>query len=142
MGCDIHFFSEVKLADGQWHCYGSPSIDRYYSLFCKMAGVRCRDGIVPISGPRGLPADCSAVVKWASDDYGSDGHSHSYLTAIEIVDLEDWWKETHKDQEWPATFPEHQWGHLCGSSWGSFVRHPDERPEGLLDVRFVFWFDN
>ena len=143
MGCDIHFFSEVKLADGQWYCYGSPDLSRNYALFGKMAGVRCPANIMPIAEPRGLPDDCSVVVRWASDDYGEDGHSHSYLTASEIAELEDWWREKYKDAPgMRAHFPEIEWGYLNGNSWGGFMRWPSEAPDGLMDVRFVFWFDN
>ena len=68
---------------------------RNYSEFAILADVRngygfagcdTGDAIEPIDMPRGLPIDVSDEVKWESDDYGCDGHSHSWLTAKDIKD--------------------------------------------------------
>ena len=139
MGCDIHMHTEVKL-NGQWECFGSPNVSRNYQLFGKMAGVRGVE--TSIADPKGLPKDCSTVVKFCADYWGSGGHSHSYLIATEIVELEKWWDEEYKDAGWPQRYPESQWGYLLGNSWGGFIKYPEDRPEGIEDVRFVFWFDN
>lgn len=48
------------------------------------AGVNTGRGFIPIDEPRGLPNDVTEEVKKMSDDYGSDGHSHSYFTVREI----------------------------------------------------------
>lgn len=135
MGCDIHLHTEIKL-NGEWYGYGAPNILRSYKLFGKMAGVRS-DEVEPISMPKGLPDDCSKVVKFASDKMGIDGHSHSYLTADEILELEDWYAREFND-----IFPERQWGYFFGNSWGGFSKYPQDNPEGVEDVRFTFWFDN
>lgn len=50
------------------------------------AGVDTGDAIKPISMPKGLPEDISEQVLLEAKQWGSDGHSHSYLTAKEIAD--------------------------------------------------------
>lgn len=107
MGCDIHLFTEKKITvDGKkkWHCCDHFKYNEYfdnteyekemsvvpiydgrdYELFTALANVRERDGIAVISEPRGLPDDVTDVVKKESDDWGIDGHSHSWLTAREL----------------------------------------------------------
>lgn len=65
--------------------------DRDYEVFTVLAGVRqYNDKNVPISQPRGLPHDVSAIVKEESERCGADGHSHSYLT---FAELEEYAKE-------------------------------------------------
>jgi hypothetical protein len=109
-----------------------------------MAGVRSRYGIEPISTPKGLPVDISLVANLCSDSMGSNGHSHSWLSAEEIVELSNWIDE----QKWP---PQKGWGHLDedeifgyleGNSFSGFIKYPESRPKHFDDVRFVFWFDN
>ena len=142
MGCDIHLVTEVKVG-GTWYAWGQPNVDRNYRLFAKMAGVRSYDdSIKPIAEPRGLPKDCSVMTKVWAAHWGEDGHSHSYLTAPEILELEEWWNELYKDRGYPQAWPEKQWGYFFSNSWGGFTRYPGERPQEIQDVRFVFWFDN
>lgn len=113
MGCDIHLFTEVKktingtemwINSDSWEInpyyrYGTDEdrkhereLDhksiyrgRNYELFGILADVR-GDGNPVISDPKGLPEDVSDVVKDESDRWGSDGHSHSYLTLRELVE--------------------------------------------------------
>ena len=144
MGCDIHMHTEVKV-NGQWYCYGSPSVDRYL-LFALMAGVRNNWDLKPISEPKGMPDDASIVVKLSRKAYGSDGHSDSYLTAAEISELADRWpeacKEHHGSYDHNDDLEWNFFGYLDGNSWGGFTKYPDDRPKWVEDVRFVFWFDN
>lgn len=91
MGCDIHVFAE-RLIDNKWEIIKSNidyndyqwSISRNYVLFGYLAGVRYP--CYPISFPKGVPNDCSKEFKQISDDYSSDGHSHSFLSAKELLD--------------------------------------------------------
>jgi len=71
---------------------------RNYNLFGFLANVRNGFGfagvdtgneIKPISLPKGLPKDVSDYIKKQSDDWGVDGHSHSWLT-IEELEKADW----------------------------------------------------
>lgn len=65
--------------------------DRNYALFGILAGVRNSDEASSISNPRGLPLDVSIEVKNDSDNYGIDGHSHSWVTLQELIDFQ--WNE-------------------------------------------------
>ena len=110
MGCDIHCHVEKRGSTGSWQKIGgfvsdhydpnneffsgdqyrnsdSPIEARNYFLFSILAGVRS-DGksIKPISEPKGLPDDASAEVKADSDEWGGDGHSHSWLTVKDLME--------------------------------------------------------
>jgi hypothetical protein len=140
MGCDIHLHTEVKI-NGVWHHYGTPSVDRNYQLFAKMAGVRGDER--PIAEPRGLPSDATELTKYDCRQWDRDGHTHSYLTAEEIYQLMEWGKaQGFYGKPLPAFWEGNQFGWLFGNDWSGFTKYPDKRRPGLEDVRFVFWFDN
>ena len=147
MGCDIHGFLEVKI-DGTWHVYGNPKIARDYYLFAQLAGVRNYDNITPISVPRGLPEDCSVVVQKESDRWADDGHSHSWVTMAELATVVGD-KERRQKSSLGTDCPLYyggwdywEFGYLCGNSPWNYVKYPEDFPEYIQDVRFVFWFDN
>lgn len=148
MGCDIHLHIEIRV-NGIWHHYAAPYVQRWYALFERMAGVR-GDVHNAIAPPRGLPDDATVVTKLASDDMGSDGHSHSWLSSAEVVVLDDWLGEQEEKlkPEWPGYNLEHAILHtyLFENGFAGFVRYPKDgkrvRALGLADFRFVFWFDN
>ena len=96
MGCDIHIFLERKNNKNRWidsmiyenSVYGEgfkPLSDygRDYTLFATLAGVR---GDNPIKYPKGIPEDCSPEYRKLCEDWGDDGHSHSYFTLRELLD--------------------------------------------------------
>lgn len=96
MGCDIHIFLERKNNKNRWvdsmiygnDVYGEglkPLSDywRDYTLFATLAGVR---GDNPIEVPKGIPEDCSPEYRKLCEDWGDDGHSHSYFTLRELID--------------------------------------------------------
>lgn len=96
MGCDIHIFLERKNNKNRWvdsMIYGNdvyeeglkPLSDyrRDYTLFATLAGVR---GDNPIERPKGIPEDCSPEYRKLCEDWGDDGHSHSYFTLRELID--------------------------------------------------------
>lgn len=62
--------------------------DRNYELFSILADVRNYGGTDYISEPRGLPADVTKEVKEDADNWGDDGHSHSYMTLKELIDFQ------------------------------------------------------
>lgn len=135
MGCDIHIHAEIKVY-GKWHHYDQPNCLRNYKLFEKMAGVR---GSVEnaISPPRGIPDDSSFTTIFDSDAWGSDGHSHSWISSKELLELSEWQEKNGAgwtEQEW------NKW--LFGNNYSDFQKYPDSRPKGVEDVRFIFWFDN
>ena len=133
MGCDIHLIREIKIA-GVWHCYSATTVERNYPLFAKMAGVRNRDKIIPITEPKGIPYDMSAVagLYYNMDPY----HNESWFNTEEIRELEDWVESKTGD------FAEYIWGFLFGNSYGAFEKGSSSYPLDVEDVRFVFWFDN
>lgn len=119
MGCDIHFYVEKRVG-GVWQSAdewrkgeeGGYSVDykksyfhhRSYDTFSILADVRngrgfaevvTGDGFVPVVSPRGLPKDVSDRVRECSEGWGSDGHSHSYLTVAELLAY-DWTQSTTK----------------------------------------------
>ncbi|MEI2465139.1 hypothetical protein [Niallia taxi] len=65
---------------------------RNYYLFSVLANVRNYNSFDYISEPKGLPNDVSSEIKDESDHWGSDGHSHSYLTLRELLSY-NWNKE-------------------------------------------------
>jgi hypothetical protein len=160
MGCDIHLYVEAKK-NGKWEAIDKWQTDsdgyfcvpyeerfytgRNYNLFSILADVRngygfagsdTGDGFKPISSPKGNPSDISEQVKAESDKWGSDGHSHSFLTLKELLDY-DWtqkttlrgtvnaveyfkWSQFEKDQ---GNGPES----YCGSVSGSAVKNISEK---------------
>lgn len=64
---------------------------RNYALFTMLAGVRASDDFPVISEPKGMPQDASPAAVEYADQYGCDGHSHSYLTLKELRDF-DWYQ--------------------------------------------------
>lgn len=141
MGCDIHLHTEVKI-NGKWEHYSAPSLDRDYELFGKMAGIRSCD-TDPIALPRGLPADVAAVTEFDYKKWGVDAHTPSWLSADEIDQLCAWANSQYPDTDRPwLDWETKQVGYLFGNSWSGFTKYPGDRPEGLEDIRWVFWFDN
>jgi hypothetical protein len=196
MGCDIHMALEVKKHinnEEKWvncdfysrnHYFGvfedekewqvvDVYYDRNYSLFAMLAGVRdYSPGNNKIDEPRGAPEDCSSETKARIDEWGSDGHSHSYCTLKELQDFSkdnpttkhsglittaaskalDETGETPKSWCQGSNNPDHVW-----REWES----DDETLKPLVEaiecqcdklyiwtrekpenVRIVFWFDN
>lgn len=125
MGCDIHLHVEVKL-NGKWEHLGHPTIDRWYLLFGKMAGVRT-DEVEPLSAPKGLPADMSVLTKHDAAGWAGDAHSMSWLGWDEIYALGEWLTSTQKRYlEWEILH----------------MYLPEKGESAFEDLRFVFWFDN
>lgn len=112
MGCDIHIHVEYKRNIGgeeKWLCgdyfKANPywCTDEYepeyslvgfcdnrdYSRFAVLADVRNYGDTDYIDEPRGLPEDVTAKVLKASDEWGIDGHSHSYFTLKELIDYQE-----------------------------------------------------
>lgn len=159
MGCDIHLRVE-KRVNGQWtpaepmrrNRYWEPGGDepelepvrfydgRNYDLFAILANVRNGRGFagvstglgfIPISEPKGLPIDVSPDVEKDSESWGSDGHSHSWITLRELLDF-DWTQKTYKEgwitpliaEEWLRRKPwEPAPSQYCGGVAGQDVIH-------------------
>ena len=144
MGCDIHMVLERRIGDrwlgvnsfsghhsrwvkpGEYDWYSPVATSRNYERFAALAGVR---GEGP--PPRGLPSDISELAALLSDEYGADGHSHSWMPLVDAVPLflrTHWQGEPDKESlawKYPASY---------------FFNV--ESAENLGDYRLVFWFDN
>lgn len=133
MGCDIHFFTEVKI-NGNWKFAGKLEIKRDYSLFTKLADVRNHDNedIVPISYPRNIPNDADELTKLILSD--EDFHSHSYLSLGEFEQIEDWYIQYQKKNDY----------RYLSFYYPDYLLNDDftAKFEEFEDVRFVFAFDN
>lgn len=143
MGCDIRLYVEVKIR-GQWSHYGRIPLIRNYALFGKLAGVR-DEHAKPIAMPRGLPDDVTEVVRFFYDYEG--GHTPTWLNAEEIAEAAKWMELNMAPYRKPSILPyfdiEFEGG-ICffGSSFAGFWLYPENRPKGVEDLRWVFWFDS
>ena len=128
-----------KVDDDYWKTKELYPGGRNYYLFGVLAGVRY--DIDPISEPKGIPDDCCYPIKSKIEGYGSDGHSHSYFTLKELLDV-DWTKYqgivTYKDWNVERTVDRTGW-------LNDFMTAIDKMKEIDPDpnkVRCVFFFDN
>lgn len=87
MGCDIHAYIEIPLAHRPtgWDFFAKLDVDRNYSLFGLMAGVRAERKLFD---PKGIPRRMSLEVsdEW---DGGIGWHTPSWLTADEFARVVD-----------------------------------------------------
>lgn len=150
MGCDIHMHIEMQTPDGRWLHYAAPSMARKYELFAKMAGVRNHepgsdDYIVSVSQPKGLPNDCSEVslVDW-NRGVGY-WHSASWLSMKEWAQVEEWIRGLpwYNWMEADTEYGLFRGTYAFGNTFTGPARYKDSPyPDGCVDFRFVFWFDN
>ena len=94
MGCDIHLsieyrydYEEEPAKVSSWWCWGKNIAGvRDYDMFGYLAGVRnYSEYIRPIVKPRGIPKDVGFDVKDKVDEFGTDGHSHTWLYPNEYI---------------------------------------------------------
>lgn len=149
MGCDIHAHIEIHLVDkdgsAAWHHYAIPRIDRWYWLFGLLAGVRDRS-VSPIVPPRGVPPDATAVTRMDYEGWGQDAHSASWFGTAELYKLfEKLQKEAARRKDEPDVSPlsfDLEYGILRCYLFGNAFLDDAAWPEGMDDLRMVFWFDN
>jgi hypothetical protein len=121
MGCDIHAYVDTPGV-AEWESQITikiSTINRDYGLFSWLANVRNYSGTRPISDPKGLPSDVFKTIQRESDDWDTDGHSHSWHMIRDLLAADK-----------ISDFPEFQ--SLC-------VRLIEMAGS---DARLVFWFDN
>lgn len=115
---------EIDDDDGYWvadEIYDN----RNYYLFAILADVRNDGSVESIDYPRGIPHDCSSGYSYITKQWGSDGHSHSYFTLKELLEV-DW---NLYEKEYITDFLETI----------EKMKSIDDNPE---KVRCVFFFDN
>lgn len=150
------FTSHEQNAPKSIHPYDG----RNYNLFSILADVRngygfagvdTGDGFVPITKPRGVPEDASHYFRHQVAEWGPDGHSHSWISLLDLIDY-DWQQVTKKrgwvrpDQYgiWKAKGAPESWS---GGISGGNVRHLTNEqmdvvstfPEGPTYVTQVEW---
>jgi len=140
MGCDIHAHFEIKI-NGKWLHWSQPNIGRNYKVFAKMANIRNDGTIIPLSKPRGLPDDITETTRIHANNWGIDGHSHSWLNSYEIG-LVIKFHESQVEEKERYRIEHYQWGYLFGNSWTSFHKYRNEYLPEIDEFRLVFWFDN
>lgn len=139
MGCDIHPHFEVKIK-GEWKYYGQGNSERNYLIFSKLAGVRDYDNTTDkIDDPRGLPDDVTEMTKIHSDVYASDGHSHSWISSEEYVEVIQFMQDYCRENKYEYEF---DYVYLFENSFYDFHKERGILPEFVEDFRMVFWFDN
>jgi len=114
-------YLQIKTED-QFYTYG-----RNYNLFCALAGARSWNFVNDppmVSPPKGMPKDACKLVKKLKREYGSDGHTHSWLTLRELLQF-----------DWTP------YGNTCDSFRNDTMKKMEALGEPH-DVRIVFWFDN
>lgn len=124
MGCNIHGWIEVKQYNYWTAQTREPMDDRNYSLFAYLANVRNYTGIEPLSQPRGYPPNVAELTKKEIEEWSNDGHSHSWVSAEEIMSMPMLLHFNDTWMDWLKIFK-------------TYVR-----TYGGENVRFVFWFDN
>ena len=130
MGCDIHGTIEKKVG-GEWVMvnrlhYSGDSTTRHYKRFAALAGVR---GNGP--SPKGIPGDVSASTKLYIDEWGLDGHSHTFYPIKEAADI---YLNTVYENE---TRTDYQKKHPVSAFFDI-----DAAGSDLDNYRCILWFDN
>jgi hypothetical protein len=176
MGCDIHTYMEYKVGNEKWkaidrhvktvnhecggcsackankpeHCkepyfhYNELICYRDYEVFARLAGVRGESK----RSPRGMPKLVSDTIREACNEYGLDGHSHSYLSLSEFKKEIYYLASKHTQQ------PPNKVNRWKGDPYIDIVKlgediQAEKTAESFLlgdkkpcKVRVVFWFDN
>ena len=161
MGTDIHAYAELRNDAGQWEEIPNyePFGGRNYDTFSLFAGVRFRNdyystfsgwgngGILtgmrvtphPIDQPRGLPKDVSHSVKARSDDWGRDGHDHSWLSVDELTSYN--YDKPLRDrniESVPEDFANSTVREALGENYFNELAQLQESKA----ERIIFWFDS
>lgn len=116
-----------EFEDGYWNVPYSKKFynGRNYYLFSILADVRNDGTIDPISYTKGIPKDSSFGYAYETKKWEGDGHSHSYFTLKELLEV-DW---SSYDKEYLSEFMETI----------EKMKSIDDNPE---KVRCCFFFDN
>ena len=114
--------SEEEIINKNWDLIKSDIfVSRNYNLFGMLADVRTREGIKPISIPRGIPSDASESYKETCKEWNLDGHSHSYLYLSELSKID--WTDISEEMT-------------------SLVEDLKIKNKDWDTIRIVFFFDN
>lgn len=158
MACDIHSHVEVykhhewqqvegdifplpdftaPYVEGAIYDYtDEPFFWRSYDLFAWLADVRNYAQAPVLAQPRGLPTDISVAVRYESDIWGYNAHSHSYLTLTELLAA-----------DYEQAFMDHRANEITtlreflGKNYFIVLDVLQTLSANTDEVRIVFWFD-
>mgnify|MGYP003393605542 CR=1 FL=1 len=149
MGCDIHPFVEIQMADGTWVDMKAPDKlqDRTYGRFAFLTGGTVRNysdlpEILP--RPRGYPKDGSEYCKLEAKHNEEDwDHSASYLTLAELLAVN--YEQPIFDRRGvdaptePTTLRK-----FLGENWFDILKELQDMvaPDAAHRIRIVFDFDS
>lgn len=162
---DIYRKQEFRRKADEW---GSPHLKmvekrfyegRSYSLFSLLADVRNDGTIEPISEPKGLPDDLSPEIQKLSDEWGIDGHSHSYFTLGDLLDVDwtgsmgskcvtddlGWYRKWYSEfivSDNKNSLTLNNCKALLAGSFMDTIEDLKEIGKPPENIRIVFWFDN
>lgn len=170
MGCDIHSHVEIKC-NGEWkHMEAQfsqvfdfdtepnmePFSARNYGVFSFLGCTGRNYGrITPLATAKGFPKDASKEVKKEKRNWGSDGHTHSWLTLQELLSID--YDQIIEDRRCTKQLGPKYWSGAETCEVGEGKKMPLREYLGLgffIDleilkalglphlVRVVFWFDN
>ena len=107
------------------------------------AGIKTGDGFIPMSDPRGVPEDASEEYKEWVDEWGVDGHHHSFHTVSQLIEYPHWDEGTTKcgvvsESEY-RTFKENGFPNsYCGDCSGrDIVKVTNEVMDGIINGSFM-----
>lgn len=146
MGCDIHAYLEKRRDDGTYECVDSVFNHlRDYNLFAFLADVRNYSNIEPIGHPRrNIPTDTSEYVLSQRKEWGSDGHSSSWISVDELFafDYSAIIKQNTGYNTWGGITSGTQLDMKYSDFLGDDIMKVILRLGKFVDHRIVFWFDN
>ena len=160
VGADIHFYTETKI-DDTWHPLYMPVPEeviqketsrmkngndpywinyfssknyanysgRNYYLFTFLVGVRGNEE--PYIQPRGIPEDCSALIRKVYERWAGDAHTPHYYYLSELMEV-----------EWEDWFQDDDDGHPLAEFFNDYLPRIINLGLDTDKVRFTFWFDN
>jgi hypothetical protein len=116
-----------QIEDGEWNVDWSEQFysDRNYYLFSILADVRNDGGVEPIGYTKGIPDDASSGYLYKCDQWDGDGHSHSFFTLEELLNVD--WSEY--ESEYIDDFMK-------------TLEKMKEIDENTSSIRCCFFFDN
>jgi len=139
MGCDIHPYICRWTEEKGFNHFSYEQLDfgRNYVIFGLMAGVR---GDKQLFEPRGLPDDLPSAVQFASEYYGDDWHTPSWLNVDELREVRNAYVRHMESSGKRRGCPGQHLAGIIGMMEGAeqwWKKH-----FGGGDAILVFWFDN
>jgi hypothetical protein len=123
---------ELRIQEEKAGTFDFVSTGRNYMLFAILAGVRNYYSLTPISKPRGLPGDVSDQVRSNSEEWGDDGHSHSYLSITDLFAfnwesgfIQEGWVDAKNYQAFKENGRPGSWSRSVGGGGVDHVTHYD-----------------